>query len=132
MTPPIGLEYPFPHRVTKIREEEWDRIRTKYLKLLGKVTSLRAVREVDVEWATETLVSGASDVDRINGELEESNRKARRLNGIFRRGSCSSVGRGQEASSNACKESDGRGACRAHQASEGGLHLQESLAMAQS
>ncbi|ONK56470.1 uncharacterized protein A4U43_C10F9050 [Asparagus officinalis] len=42
-------------------------------------TSLRAGRGVDSEQATETPVLGAFEDDRLKRELEESNKKARRL-----------------------------------------------------
>ncbi|ONK76687.1 uncharacterized protein A4U43_C03F31050 [Asparagus officinalis] len=102
MTPPAGLEYPFLHNVTEIREEEWDevvphrdiegrpsicskiygwmeQVRTEYLKLLGEVASLRADRGVNSERATETPALSASEVDGLRRELEESKRKVKRL-----------------------------------------------------
>ncbi|ONK76442.1 uncharacterized protein A4U43_C03F27930 [Asparagus officinalis] len=54
-------------------------VQTLYLKLLVEVTSLRADRGVDSERAMETPVPRASEVDKLRRELEESNRKARRL-----------------------------------------------------
>ncbi|ONK67306.1 uncharacterized protein A4U43_C06F18780 [Asparagus officinalis] len=58
---------------------QMEHIQTSYLKLLGEVAFLRASRGVDSERAMETLVPEASEVDRLKQELEESQRKARRL-----------------------------------------------------
>ncbi|ONK60853.1 uncharacterized protein A4U43_C08F23400 [Asparagus officinalis] len=66
-----------------VEKEIYDRmelIRTSYLKLLGEVSSLRADRGDDSERATKTPARRASEVDELRRELEESNRKARRLN----------------------------------------------------
>ncbi|ONK80441.1 uncharacterized protein A4U43_C01F17750 [Asparagus officinalis] len=62
MTSPEGLEYPFLHYVTKIREEEWERM-----------------RGVDLEGAMKTLVLGAYEVNKLREELEERKRKDIRL-----------------------------------------------------
>ncbi|ONK67389.1 uncharacterized protein A4U43_C06F19660 [Asparagus officinalis] len=56
-----------------------EQIWTSYLKLLGKVASLRAGKGVDSERAAKTLTLRASEVNRLRRELDESNRKARRL-----------------------------------------------------
>ncbi|ONK76804.1 uncharacterized protein A4U43_C02F10 [Asparagus officinalis] len=58
---------------------QMEQIRTSYLNILGKVASLRAERGVDLERATETPTLRASKVDRLRRELDESNKKARRL-----------------------------------------------------
>ncbi|ONK79894.1 uncharacterized protein A4U43_C01F11490 [Asparagus officinalis] len=56
-----------------------DLIWTTYLKLLGEVTSLRADREADSERTVETSAPSASEVDELGLELEESQRKAIRM-----------------------------------------------------
>ncbi|ONK81108.1 uncharacterized protein A4U43_C01F25390 [Asparagus officinalis] len=56
---------------------EW--VWTTYLKLLEEVTSLRADRGVDSKRAEETSAPSAFEVDGLRRELEESKRKARRL-----------------------------------------------------
>ncbi|ONK64466.1 uncharacterized protein A4U43_C07F26340 [Asparagus officinalis] len=58
---------------------QMDHIQTQYLKLLGEVTSLRVIRRVDSEQAVETTALSASEVDGLRQELEESKRKAMRL-----------------------------------------------------
>ncbi|ONK76341.1 uncharacterized protein A4U43_C03F26580 [Asparagus officinalis] len=57
---------------------QMEHIWTLYLKLLGKVASMRAGRGVDSERATETPDPSAFKVDRLRQELEESKRKAKR------------------------------------------------------
>ncbi|ONK69790.1 uncharacterized protein A4U43_C05F26760 [Asparagus officinalis] len=56
-----------------------EQIRTLYLKLLGGVASLRAGRGGDSERATEPLPSRASEVNELRRGLDESSKKARRL-----------------------------------------------------
>ncbi|ONK54769.1 uncharacterized protein A4U43_UnF11700 [Asparagus officinalis] len=56
-----------------------EQIRTSYLKLLGEITSLRAGREVNSERIAETPAPRDSGVDGLKRELEESKKKARRL-----------------------------------------------------
>ncbi|ONK75186.1 uncharacterized protein A4U43_C03F14260 [Asparagus officinalis] len=101
MMAPVGLEYPYPHRVTKIGEEEWDRMGQYHIGSSGSIlnlykspnkstvmslltistsgASLRASRGVDSEHAAETIASRASEIDKLRRELDESNGKGRRL-----------------------------------------------------
>ncbi|ONK64653.1 uncharacterized protein A4U43_C07F28430 [Asparagus officinalis] len=58
---------------------QMEQIWTLYLRLLGEVASLRVGRGVDMERAIETQASRASEINGLRKELEESNRKARRL-----------------------------------------------------
>ncbi|ONK58100.1 uncharacterized protein A4U43_C09F8110 [Asparagus officinalis] len=68
-----------------------ERVRTTYLKLLGEVTSLRADRRVNSEWAVEIPAPSASEVDGLRHELEESKRKARRLDEALQERDCAIV-----------------------------------------
>ncbi|ONK64104.1 uncharacterized protein A4U43_C07F22120 [Asparagus officinalis] len=56
-----------------------ERVWIAYLKLLGEVTSLRADSGADSELAVKTLAQSAFEVNELMRELEESKKKARRL-----------------------------------------------------
>ncbi|ONK80092.1 uncharacterized protein A4U43_C01F13810 [Asparagus officinalis] len=56
-----------------------EQVRTKYLKFLGVVSSLKAIRGVESKQAVVMPVPRAFKVNGLRRELEESNRKTRRL-----------------------------------------------------
>ncbi|ONK64284.1 uncharacterized protein A4U43_C07F24070 [Asparagus officinalis] len=56
-----------------------EQIQTLYLKLTGEVASLRAGKVVDSERAAELSARRAFEVDKLRQELDESNKKAKRL-----------------------------------------------------
>ncbi|ONK62133.1 uncharacterized protein A4U43_C07F690 [Asparagus officinalis] len=56
-----------------------EQIQTSYLKLLEEVASLKAGRGADSEWAARPPAPSASEIERLKQELDESSRKARRL-----------------------------------------------------
>ncbi|ONK77814.1 uncharacterized protein A4U43_C02F10970 [Asparagus officinalis] len=94
-----------------------EQVRTSYLKLLGEVVSLRVDRRVDPKQATETPALEAFEVDRLMRELEESKRKAKRLDeGLWNESSASGgggVGCGGHGGSSGCQA---RGAARGRRA----------------
>ncbi|ONK66988.1 uncharacterized protein A4U43_C06F14300 [Asparagus officinalis] len=63
---------------------QMEHIPTKYYKLLGEVASLRASRGVKSEQAARTPVLRTFEVDGIRRDLEESNRKVKRLDEALR------------------------------------------------
>ncbi|ONK73285.1 uncharacterized protein A4U43_C04F29340 [Asparagus officinalis] len=56
-----------------------EQVHTLYLNLLGEVTLPRFGRRVDLKGAAEMVIPGASEVNKLWEELEESKRKVRRL-----------------------------------------------------